>query len=53
MPKAYLDRLVTIYRECDQAAADVVKKLHRFVPAKQDGHPVPVWYRLPIRFRIQ
>ena len=43
----------SLSRECDQATADVVKKLHRFVPAKQQGHPVPVWFRLPIRFRIQ
>lgn len=43
----------SLSRECDQAAAAVVKKLHRFTPAKQQGHPVPVWFRLPIRFRIQ
>lgn len=43
----------SLSRECDQAAADVVRKLHRFVPAKQQGHPVPVWFRLPVRFRIQ
>ena len=43
----------SLSRECDQAAADVVKKLKRFIPAKQQGHPVPVWFRLPIRFRIQ
>lgn len=43
----------SLSRECDKAAADVVKKLHRFVPAKQQGRPVPVWFRLPIRFRIQ
>ncbi len=43
----------SLSRECDQAAAAVVRKLHRFVPAKQQGHPVPVWFRLPIRFRIQ
>lgn len=43
----------SLSRECDQAAAAVVRKLHRFVPAKQNGHPVPVWFRLPIRFRIQ
>lgn len=39
--------------ECDKAAADVVKKLPRFSPAKQQGHPVPVWFTLPIRFQIQ
>ena len=43
----------SLSRECDEAAADVVRKLKRFVPAKQQGHPVPVWFRLPIRFRIQ
>lgn len=43
----------SLSRECDQAAADVVRRLKRFVPAKQQGHPVPVWFRLPVRFRIQ
>ena len=43
----------SLSRECDEAAADVVRKLKRFVPAKQQVHPVPVWFRLPIRFRIQ
>ena len=43
----------SLSKECDQAAAAVVRKLARFVPAKQQGHPVPVWFRLPIRFRIQ
>ncbi|MDD5988657.1 MAG: TonB family protein [Bacteroidales bacterium] len=43
----------SLSRECDQAAADVVKKLKRFIPAKQQGHPVPVWFTLPIRFQIQ
>ena len=43
----------SLSRGCDQAAAAVVRKLPRFVPAKQNGHPVPVWFRLPVRFRIQ
>lgn len=43
----------SLSKECDKAAADVVKKLKRFIPAKQNGHPVPVWFRLPVRFRIQ
>ena len=43
----------SLSRECDKAAVDVVRKLHRFVPAKVHGQPVPVWLRLPIRFRIQ
>lgn len=40
-------------KECDEAAAEVVSKLKRFVPAKQQGYPVPVWFTLPIRFIIQ
>lgn len=43
----------SLSKECDQAAANVVKKLKRFVPAKQQGHPVPVWFTLPIRFTIR
>lgn len=43
----------SLSKECDQAAAKVVSKLHRFTPARQQGHPVPVWFTLPIRFKIQ
>lgn len=43
----------SLSKECDQAAAQVVSKLARFVPAKQQGHPVPVWFTLPIRFQIR
>ncbi len=43
----------SLSRECDQAAKDVVKKLKRFIPAKQQGRPVPVWFTLPISFQIQ
>lgn len=39
--------------ECDRAAANVVKKLRHFIPARQKGKPVPVWFILPIRFSIQ
>jgi len=40
-------------KECDQAAVNVVKKLRRFTPARQQGHPVPVWFTLPVRFKLQ
>ena len=43
----------SLSRECDQAAADVVKKLKRFIPARQQGLPVAVWFTLPIRFQLQ
>ena len=42
----------SLSRECDQAAAAVVRKLPRFIPAKENGRPVPVWLHLPFRFRI-
>ena len=42
----------SLSKECDKAAADVVRKLKRFIPAKQQGHPVPVSFILPVRFRI-
>ncbi|MBR1712673.1 MAG: energy transducer TonB [Alloprevotella sp.] len=43
----------SLSRECDKAAMDVVKKLPRFTPAKTNGHPVPVWFTLPVNFKIQ
>lgn len=39
-------------RECDKAAAECVGKLKKFTPAKQQGQPVRVEYRLPIRFKL-
>ena len=39
--------------ECDQAAVDVVRKLKRFIPAKKNGRPVPVWFTLPVNFQIE
>lgn len=39
----------SLSRECDRAAADVVRKLSRFSPARKNGRPVAVWFRLPIR----
>jgi protein TonB len=37
----------------DSEAVRVVKILPRFTPGKQGGVPVPVWYVLPINFKIQ
>lgn len=38
--------------ECDKAAVSAIKKLKKFVPGKQNGKPVRVWFSLPITFRI-
>lgn len=43
----------SLSRDCDKAAATVISKLKRFTPAKQQGHAVPVWFTLPVRFSIQ
>jgi len=37
---------------CDAEAKRVVKSLPRFIPGKQGGKAVRVWYTLPIRFMI-
>lgn len=37
---------------CDAEAKRVVKSLPRFIPGKQQGKAVRVWYTLPIRFMI-
>lgn len=42
----------SLSKECDQAAIDVVRKLPRFTPARKQGKPVAVKFRLPIRFRF-
>lgn len=36
--------------DCDNAAMDVIKKI-KFIPAKEAGKAISVWYRLPIRFK--
>jgi len=48
---------VTVLRSADasldRAALEAVKKLPKFIPGKQGGKPVNVWYTLPIVFKIQ
>lgn len=40
-------------KECDIEAVRVVKSLPRFIPGKQQGKAVRVYYTLPIRFQLQ
>jgi len=37
---------------CDEAALEVVESMPNFHPGYQEGHPVRVYFNLPIRFRI-
>ena len=38
---------------CDKEAMRVVKTMPKWVPGKQNGNPVLVYYTLPVRFRLQ
>ena len=39
--------------DLDKEAVRVVKSLPKFTPGKMNGHPVNVWYTLPITFKLQ
>lgn len=38
---------------CDAEALRVVSSMPRWTPGYQDGKPVPVWFTLPILFKLQ
>jgi len=38
---------------CDKEAQRVVRKMPRWIPGKQNGNPVYVYYSLPVTFRLQ
>ena len=44
--------LRSIDEELDAEAVRVVKSLPKFIPGRQDGKAVAVWYTLPISFKI-
>ncbi|MBD5270917.1 MAG: energy transducer TonB [Bacteroides sp.] len=39
--------------DLDKEAVRVVKSLPKFIPGKMNGHPVNVWFTLPVNFRLQ
>ncbi|MCC8070755.1 MAG: energy transducer TonB [Bacteroidales bacterium] len=39
--------------DLDKEAVRVVKKLPNFTPGKMNGHPVNVWFTIPIKFKLQ
>ena len=39
--------------ELDAEALRVVKSMPNFIPGRQDGKPVAVWYTIPISFKLQ
>ncbi len=48
---------VTVLRSldpaCDKEAIRIIKALPKFIPAKQNGVAVAVWYTMPITFKLQ
>jgi Ca-activated chloride channel family protein len=38
---------------CDKEAIRIIKSLPKFIPAKQNGVNVAVWYTLPITFKLK
>ena len=38
---------------CDKEAVRVVKKMPKWIPGKQNGNPVYVYFSLPVTFRLQ
>lgn len=43
----------SVDRDLDNEAKRLCKKLPKFVPGKNNGQPVNVWYTLPISFKLQ
>lgn len=44
--------LKSLSPECDKALMDAVRKLKRFLPAKEKGKPVPSWFKMSVSFNL-
>ena len=43
----------SVDKDLDKEAVRVVKSLPKFIPGRQNGQAVPVWYTLPVSFKLQ
>ena len=43
----------SVNKDLDKEAMRVVKSLPKFIPGRQNGQAVPVWYTLPVSFKLQ
>ena len=43
----------SVDKDLDKEAVRVCKSLPKFIPGRQNGQPVSVWYTLPVSFRLQ
>ncbi len=47
-----VDILRSLSPNCDKEAVRVIKKMPKWIPGKQNGVPVRVYYNLPVRFKL-
>ena len=45
--------LKSLEPECDKEAIRVIRLLPKFIPGKQNGKNVRVWYTIPITFKLE
>ncbi len=43
----------SLFPDCDKEAVRVIKLLPKFIPGKQNGENVAVWYIMPVTFKLQ
>ncbi len=43
----------SVDKDLDEEAVRIVKTLPKFIPGRQNGKIVPVWYTLPVTFKLQ
>ena len=43
----------SVDKDLDREATRVCKSLPKFTPGRQNGHPVSVWYTMPVFFKLQ
>jgi len=48
-----LEILRPLYPACDNEAMRIVKLFPKFIPGKQEGRNVSVWYILPVTFKLE
>lgn len=49
----HVEVIRSLNTDCDKEAVRVVKLLPKFIPGKQKGENVAVWYTLPITFKLE
>jgi len=45
--------LQSLHPSCDKEAERLIKSMPKWIPGKQNGNPVNVYYTIPIRFKLE